>query len=79
MNSMSLVAESRGPQLLTMRQREVLAFMAEGHSNIWIARKLTITERAVVQHISNIYDLLDLPVSPDSHRRVLAVIRYLSR
>jgi DNA-binding NarL/FixJ family response regulator len=64
---------------LTARQREVLALMAEGRSNAAIARGLTITEKAVVQHVSRIYDELGLPPSEDDHRRVLAVVRYLSR
>ncbi|MGW9629978.1 response regulator [Agromyces sp. NPDC055520] len=62
---------------LTPRQREVLAFMAEGRSNAWIGQKLVLTEKAIVQHTSNIYDALGLPVAADDHRRVLAVIRYL--
>jgi DNA-binding NarL/FixJ family response regulator len=64
---------------LTARQAEVLALMAEGRSNASIARALSLTERAVVQHVSNIYDRLGLPASDDDHRRVLAVIRYLAR
>jgi DNA-binding NarL/FixJ family response regulator len=64
---------------LTARQREVLALMAEGRSNASIARGLSITEKAVVQHASHIYDELGLPPSDDDHRRVLAVVRYLSR
>jgi DNA-binding NarL/FixJ family response regulator len=71
-------AEHRGLQQLTPRQQEVIALMAEGRSNASIARALTVTERAVVQHVSNIYDQLGLPVSDDDHRRVLAVIRHLS-
>ncbi|SIO04618.1 response regulator transcription factor [Agromyces cerinus] len=62
---------------LTPRQREVLAYMAEGRSNAWIGQKLVLTEKAIVQHTSNIYDALGLPVAADDHRRVLAVIRYL--
>lgn len=62
---------------LTRRQREVLALMAEGRSNAGIAATLFLTEKAVVQHTSNIYDTLGLPVTADDHRRVLAVIRYL--
>ena len=34
--------------------------------------------KAIVQHTSNIYDALGLPVDADDHRRVLAVIRYLA-
>jgi DNA-binding NarL/FixJ family response regulator len=68
-----------GLQRLTGRQTEVLALMAEGRTNASIARALTITERAAIQHVSNIYEQLGLPPSEDDHRRVLAVIRYLSR
>jgi len=64
---------------LTPRQCEVLALMAEGRTNAAIARRLTITEKAVVGHVSNIYGDLDLPVGEDDHRRVLAVLRYLAR
>lgn len=64
---------------LTPRQQEVLALMAQGRSNAWIAATLFLTEKAVVQHASRIYDALGLPVDADDHRRVLAVIRYLTR
>lgn len=64
---------------LTARQREVLALVAEGRSNASIAAKLFLTEKAVVQHVSRIYDALGLPPDADAHRRVLAVIRYLNR
>ena len=64
---------------LTPRQREVLALMAAGRSNAAIAERLVITEKAVVKHVSRIYDQLDLLPGPDDHRRVLAVVRYLSR
>jgi DNA-binding NarL/FixJ family response regulator len=65
----------------TVLDPDVVALMvarAEGRSNASIARALTVTERAVVQHVSNIYDQLGLPVSDDDHRRVLAVIRHLA-
>ncbi|MCC2032564.1 response regulator transcription factor [Microbacterium allomyrinae] len=64
---------------LTARQQEVLALVAEGRSNASIAAKLFLTEKAVVQHVSRIYDALGLPPDADAHRRVLAVIRYLNR
>jgi DNA-binding NarL/FixJ family response regulator len=64
---------------LTPRQLEVLGLMAEGRSNAAIARRLSITEKAVVSHASHIYDELDLPRSDDDHRRVLAVLTYLAR
>lgn len=64
---------------LTARQQEVLALMAEGRSNASIASRLFLTEKAVVQHTSRIYDALALPVDTDAHRRVLAVLQYLNR
>jgi DNA-binding NarL/FixJ family response regulator len=64
---------------LTPRQHEVLTLMAEGRSNAFIAHALSVTEKAVVQHVSHIYSELDLPPSEDDHRRVLAVTRYLGR
>jgi DNA-binding NarL/FixJ family response regulator len=62
---------------LTRRQREVLALMAEGRSNAGIAAQLHLSEKAVVQHTSRIYEVLELSVDSDDHRRVLAVIRFL--
>ncbi len=64
---------------LTPRQREVLALMAQGRSNAWIAAHLRLSEKAVVKHTSNLYDALGLQMDADDHRRVLAVVRYLSR
>ncbi|MGK3951773.1 response regulator [Microbacterium sp. I2] len=64
---------------LTPRQQEVLSLVAEGRSNASIAAKLFLTEKAVVQHVSRIYDALGLPLAADTHRRVQAVIRYLNR
>jgi DNA-binding NarL/FixJ family response regulator len=63
---------------LTSRQREVLALMAEGRSNAAIAQRLAISEKAVVRHASHIYDELHLDRTADDHRRVLAVVRYLT-
>ena len=62
---------------LTPREREVLAAMAEGRTNIGIAEQLSITEGAAEKHISNIFGKLDLPESPNDHRRVLAVLAHL--
>jgi DNA-binding NarL/FixJ family response regulator len=64
---------------MTSRQQQVLALMAEGRSNAAIAQRLSITEKAVVQHVSPIYDHLMLPPSTDDHRRVLAVLHHLAR
>ena len=62
---------------LTPREREVLAAMAEGRTNVGIAKLLSITEGATEKHISSILGKLELPDSPDDHRRVLAVLAYL--
>ena len=62
---------------LTAREREVLAFMAEGRSNASIAAKLVVTPKAVDKHINSIFMKLDLPLDADDNRRVLAVLRYL--
>jgi len=62
---------------LTPREREVLAAMAEGRTNVGIATALGITEGAAEKHISNIFGKLDLPESQTDHRRVLAVLAYL--
>ncbi|MGE2721275.1 response regulator transcription factor [Mycolicibacterium celeriflavum] len=62
---------------LTPREREVLALMAEGHSNSALAHTLSITERAVEKHVSAIFTKLGLPPSDAHHRRVLAVLSYL--
>ncbi|MFN3003753.1 LuxR C-terminal-related transcriptional regulator [Mycolicibacterium wolinskyi] len=63
---------------LTAREREVLALMAEGHSNSGLADKLSISERAVEKHVTSIFTKLDLPPSQAHHRRVLAVVTYLN-
>ena len=64
--------------VLTPRERDVLAVMAEGRSNSAIAARLVITEKAVSKHINNIFAKLGLPPSDDDHRRVLAVLTYLN-
>ena len=64
---------------LTPRQREVLSLLAQGLSNAAIAESLGITEKSVVEHVSKVYDALQLPQTGNEHRRVLAVLRYLSR
>ena len=63
---------------LTGREREVLALMAEGRSNIGIAHKLWVSESAVEKHIKSVLSKLDLPSSADDHRRVLAVVTFLN-
>ncbi|MFE6337455.1 LuxR C-terminal-related transcriptional regulator [Streptomyces sp. NPDC057798] len=74
------VAEDRRPlDRLTPREREVLELMAQGRSNAAIAAQLVVTERAIAKHTSNIFAKLDLEVSDDDNRRVLAVLAYLDQ
>jgi DNA-binding NarL/FixJ family response regulator len=63
---------------LTPREREVLALMAEGRTNVGIARRLWLTERTVETHVGSILAKLGLATSDEDHRRVLAVLAYLS-
>jgi DNA-binding NarL/FixJ family response regulator len=63
---------------LTPRERDVLALMAEGHSNSGIATRLVVTEGAVEKHIRRIMAKLHLPATQDAHRRVLAVLIFLA-
>jgi DNA-binding NarL/FixJ family response regulator len=62
---------------LTRREREVLALMAEGRSNLGICRRLWLTKGTVEKHVHSILRKLNLPDVDDDHRRVLAVITYL--
>jgi DNA-binding NarL/FixJ family response regulator len=64
--------------VLSAREREVLALMAEGRSNAGIARQIWVAEGTVEKHVRSILGKLDLPDSSDDHRRVLAVLAYLS-
>jgi DNA-binding NarL/FixJ family response regulator len=73
------LSDDRALDSLTPRCREVLALISEGLNNAAIARRLRISEKAVVVHTSGIYDALGIPVDDDEHRRVLAVVRYLGR
>jgi DNA-binding NarL/FixJ family response regulator len=73
-----LVRRRRDPLAeLSAREREVLALIAEGHSNAAIARKLVVSEAAVGKHVGSILFKLRLPQTDDTNRRVLAVLAYL--
>ncbi len=62
---------------LSARERQVLGLIAEGMSNRAIAARLFVTERTVEAHVTQIFQKLRLPESPDQHRRVLAVLAFL--
>jgi DNA-binding NarL/FixJ family response regulator len=64
-------------ELLTPRERDVLAAMAEGKSNEGIAEALFVTQAAVEKHVTRIFTKLGIGGSPTEHRRVLAVLTYL--
>jgi DNA-binding NarL/FixJ family response regulator len=62
---------------LTERERAVLSEMAEGRSNQAIASRLFLSDRAVERHVTAIFSKLGLSATPETHRRVLAVLTYL--
>ena len=63
---------------LTAREIEVLGLIAEGRSNLGIGEALTLSERGVESHITNIYEKLEITSPPLDHRRVLAVPSFLA-
>jgi DNA-binding NarL/FixJ family response regulator len=62
---------------LSDKEREVLALMAEGRSNIGIAHAAFISPRTVEKHVASVFDKLQLPAAADENRRVLAVLTSL--
>jgi DNA-binding NarL/FixJ family response regulator len=64
--------------VLSPREREVLALMAEGLSNSAISHRLWVAEGTVEKHVRSILVKLGLEESGDVHRRVLAVLAFLS-
>ena len=62
---------------LTPREREVLAAMAEGKSNLGIAEALVVSEAAVEKHVTGIFQKLSIGPTTTEHRRVLAVLTYM--
>ena len=70
-------AKSAALGALTDREQEVLALMAEGHSNQAIAAKLVLGSKTVETHVSRIFMKLGLEPATETQRRVLAVLAYL--
>ena len=69
---------ARGPlDVLTEREREVLALVAEGRSNGAIGEQLFLSRKTVDSYVSQVFTKLDLHESPEQNRRVLAVLTYL--
>jgi DNA-binding NarL/FixJ family response regulator len=76
-----VAARSRGPsplERLTPRESEVLAEIAQGKNNATVASALGLSERAVEKHINSMFWKLGLSEEHDVHRRVKAVLLYLS-
>ena len=71
--------QRRGPlDTLTDREAAVLRLMAQGRTNQAIGQRLGIGERTVEKHIANIFHKIGIPATPEDHRRVLAVVAFLS-
>ena len=66
-------------RMLSTREREVLALVAEGRSNAGIAHELWVTEGTVEKHVRSILMKLRIPETAEGHRRVLAVLTFLDK
>jgi DNA-binding NarL/FixJ family response regulator len=63
--------------LLTARQREALELLAQGRTNKAIAEHMKVAVPTVEAYLSEVFKTLDIPASPDDHKRVLAVLAWL--
>lgn len=73
----SLMRSHTALNRLTSREREVLSHIAEGRSNLAIARELHLSVRTVEVHIAAVLRALDIHPSPDDNSRVLATRAFL--
>jgi DNA-binding NarL/FixJ family response regulator len=70
--------QARSPlRELTERELEVLALMAQGHTNAGIAATLHLSTSTVEKHSTSIFRKLGLSDEVDVHRRVSAVLAFL--
>ena len=77
-----LIGPARGDDplaTLTPRERDVLELMAEGRTNVGIARRLWLTDRTIATHVANILAKLGIGGTDEDGRRVLAVLAYLGQ
>jgi DNA-binding NarL/FixJ family response regulator len=72
-----LLSRGDGLEALSAREREVLELMAQGLTNMGIAKRLYLSERTVEAHVRHLLLKLDIPAGEDVHRRVLAVLAHL--
>lgn len=72
-----------GPRMrtdeLTPRESDVFELLAEGASNLAAAQILGVSERAIEKVVTRLFDKLDLPLRPDTNRRVLAALEFYER
>ncbi|CCG04704.1 response regulator transcription factor [Blastococcus saxobsidens] len=62
---------------LSQREVDVLRGMAEGRTNGAIAASLHVSESAVSKHVASVFAKLGLHESPDTDRRVRAVLTWV--
>ncbi|GAA4715773.1 response regulator transcription factor [Phytohabitans rumicis] len=62
---------------LTPREQDVLALMAQGHTNRAIADRLHLSGKTVEAYVTSLLDRLEIHSADGVHRRVRAVLTYL--